>query len=76
MNTSKAFDRVSHAALVNKLGNYGIRGFLFNWFHDYLHGREQQVTTFGATSSEKSVSSGVPQGMQYTRSNFVPPLRE
>jgi hypothetical protein len=58
----KAFDKVSHAALVNKLANYGNRGSLLNWFSHYLHCRQQCVTTLGATSSEKPVSSGVPQG--------------
>ena len=61
MDMSKAFDKVSHAALVNKLANYGIRGSLLNWFSHYLHGRQQRVTTLGATSSKKPVSSGVPQ---------------
>ena len=59
---SKAFDKVSHAALVNKLANYGIQGSLLNWFSHYLHGRQQRVTTLGATSSEKPVSSGEQQG--------------
>jgi sarcosine oxidase/L-pipecolate oxidase len=59
---SKAFDKVSHTALVNKLANYGIRGSLLNWFSHYLHGRQQRVITLGATSSKKPISSGVPQG--------------
>ena len=62
MDMSKAFDKVSHAALVNKLANYGIRGSLLNWFSHYLHGRQQLVTTLGGMSSKKTVSSGVPQG--------------
>ena len=62
MDMSKAFDKVSHAALVNKLAIYGIRGSLLNWFSHYLHGRQQRVTTLDATSSAKPVSSGVPQG--------------
>jgi hypothetical protein len=62
MDMSKAFDKVSHAALVNKLANYGIRGSLLNWFSHYLHGRQQLVTTLEGMSSKKPVSSGVPQG--------------
>ena len=62
MDMSKAFDKVNHAALINKLANYGIRGSLLNWFLHYIHGRLQRVTTLGATSSKKPVSSGVPQG--------------
>jgi hypothetical protein len=63
LDMSKAFDKVSHAALVNRLANYGIRGSLLNCFSHYLHGRQQRVTTLVATSSEKQVSSGVPQGV-------------
>ena len=39
LDMSKAFDKVSHDALVNKLANYGIQGSLLNWFSHYLHGR-------------------------------------
>ena len=52
LDMSKAFDKVSHDALVNKLANYGIQGSLLNWFSHYLHGRQQCVTTLGATSSK------------------------
>ena len=62
MDMSKAFDKVSHTALINKLRNYNIGGFLLQWFTSYLHDRQQRVTTLGATSSQKPVCSGVPQG--------------
>ena len=62
MDMSKAFDKVSHAALIAKLERYNINGSLLDWFSSYLYNRRQRVTTLGATSSEKPVSSGVPQG--------------
>ena len=62
MDMSKAFDKVSHTALINKLRNYNIGGSLLQWFTSYLHDCQQRVTTLGATSSQKPVCSGVPQG--------------
>ena len=62
MDMSKAFDKVSHTALINKLRQYKIGGPLLQWFASYLHGRQQRVTILGATSSKKPVCSGVPQG--------------
>ena len=60
MDMSKAFDKVSYTALINKLRKY-IGGSLLQWFTSYLHDRQQRVTTLGATSSQKPVSlcSGV-----------------
>ena len=52
---SKAFDKVSHTTLINKLRQYKIGGPLLQWFASYLHGRQQRVTILGATSS-KSLS--------------------
>ncbi|CAB4034019.1 Hypothetical predicted protein [Paramuricea clavata] len=51
---SKAFDKVNHETLLNKLNNC--------CFKTYLLDRRQRVTVLGATSSEKLVPSGVPQG--------------
>ncbi|CAB3996921.1 RNA-directed DNA polymerase from mobile element jockey [Paramuricea clavata] len=62
MDMSKAFDKVSHTALINKLQQYNIGGPLLQWFTSYLHDCQQRVTTLGATSSKKTVCSGVPQG--------------
>ena len=59
---SKAFDKVSHVTLIAKLRQYHINGSLLEWFSSYPHDRRQRVTILGATSSEKPVSSGVPQG--------------
>ena len=45
MDMSKAFDKVDHAFLLNKLRQYNIGGSLLRWFCSYLHGRQQRVTT-------------------------------
>ncbi len=59
---SKAFDRINHRKLINKLRNYGCGGSLLKWFTSYLTGRRQRVTVLGATSNTLPISSGVPQG--------------
>jgi hypothetical protein len=63
MDMSKSFDEVNHQILIHKLYNCcGICGSLLGWFSSYLLNRRQRVTVLGATSSEKPVMSGVPQG--------------
>ena len=63
MDMSKAFDDVNHQILIHKLYNcFGISGSLLGWFSPSLLNRRQRVTVLRATSSEKPVMSGVPQG--------------
>ena len=59
---SAAFDLVNHSALVYKLEELGIGGYLLNILKDFLHNRKQRVLVNGAASELKPVISGVPQG--------------
>lgn len=59
---SKAFDRIDHVLLLEKLYKAGIHGSLFRWFSSYIRNRSQAVTTNGFTSTWMSIPSGVPQG--------------
>ncbi|CAH2091306.1 unnamed protein product [Euphydryas editha] len=59
---SKAFDRIPHAKLINKLEKAGIHGDLLRWLSSYLENRSQAETVKGRVSSFVPVSSGVPQG--------------
>ena len=59
---SKAFDKVRHDLLMEKLRDAGLGGNLLTWFRAYLYGRRQRVTVLGATSRDLPVTSGVPQG--------------
>lgn len=62
LDFSKAFDRVPHNRLCEKLSYYGIRGPLLLWIKHYLFNRHQRVIIDGTSSYPSVVSSGVPQG--------------
>ena len=62
LDFSKAFDKVNHAVLLQKLCNFGISGSLLQWCESYLSNRRQRVVLDGISSSWSDVSSGVPQG--------------
>jgi hypothetical protein len=62
LDFAKAFDTVDHNILLSKLSHYGIRGTMLKWFESYLQNRKQIVKYNKATSDEKYVKCGVPQG--------------
>lgn len=59
---SKAFDKVDHDLLCEKLLNIGFSGHLVLFFQSYFYKREQYVTYNGFTSQMITATSGVPQG--------------
>ena len=59
---SKAFDKVSHRLLLNKLPTFDIPRQLLVWFENYLNGRKFQVRVYNELSDPRIVTSGVPQG--------------
>jgi len=62
LDLAKAFDKVSHQRLLNKLKACGIHGKLYAWIADWLVGRRQRVCLQGEYSLWRWVLSGVPQG--------------
>lgn len=58
----KAFDRVDHVILLNKLQILGIHGDLLRWTESYLSNRSQAVVMGGYRSDFITVPTGVPQG--------------
>jgi hypothetical protein len=62
LDFSKAFDKVPHKRLLNKLNYYGIRSNTLQWIYSFLHDRKQLVLLEGVKSSTATVDSGVPQG--------------
>lgn len=59
---SKAFDKINHNLLLNKLLEIGVHGDLLRWIKSYIVNRSQAVALRGFISGFLPVSSGVPQG--------------
>ena len=62
LDREKAFDKVPHDLLIEKLQSFGIYGNLLKWLNSYLTNRQQRVVLEGKSSSWLEVTSGVPQG--------------
>ena len=62
LDFSKAFDKVDHLILLEKLRLLGITGKLYNWIRSFLLDRSQSVMVNGFLSDPVHVKSGVPQG--------------
>ena len=62
LDFSKAFDKVDHQCLLQKLSLTGIGGKLGRWIHSFLTKRKQTVLANNTFSDEVNVVSGVPQG--------------
>ena len=58
----KAFDKVAHSRLVQKLEYYRIRGKPLVWIKSFLANRSLRVAVEGSYSTPCKVTSGVPQG--------------
>jgi hypothetical protein len=63
LDFKKAFDKVPHSLLLQKLQRIpGLHPQLANWIQDFLTERTQRVVVKGTYSGITSVTSGVPQG--------------
>ena len=62
MDFAKAFDKVPHQRLLNKMSAYGIEGNLLKWISSFLSERCQRVKVNNSYSSFSTVNSGIPQG--------------
>ena len=61
LDFSKAFDRVNHKIMLQKLDHYGVRGVANNWVRSYLSERTQYCTFGDKKSSTTQITCGVPQ---------------
>ncbi len=59
---SKAFDKISHEILLNKLTSFGVDGAYLEWFRTYLIDRSQCVVIGDMKSHAITPTSGIPQG--------------
>ena len=59
---AKAFDKVDHGLLIQKLKFYGISDTFLTWISNFLSNRTQTVLINNHHSYPTSVQSGVPQG--------------
>ena len=62
LDFAKAFDRVPHALLMEKLSKTDIDDYIISWIHNFLLHRSQCVVLDGKESNFLPVTSGVPQG--------------
>ena len=62
LDFAKAFDKVPHERLLEKVKSKGVGTKLLGWLRDWLTDRKQRVTCEGNLSEECTVESGVPQG--------------
>ena len=62
LDFSKAFDKVDHLGLIDKMTAYGISEDILKWTRSFLHDRKQKVIVEGIESDPHPVLSGVPQG--------------
>ena len=62
LDFAKAFDKVDHYILCNKLKEKRIGGRVGAWLYNFLSNRTLQVSANGALSKPAAVLSGVPQG--------------
>ena len=59
---SKAFDKLNHKIIIDRLKQYSLPDGFINWCSNYLQNRKQRVIIGNMTSRTLSISSGVPQG--------------
>ena len=62
LDFAKAFDKVPHKRLLEKIAGHGIRGKVLQWITAWLTNRQQRVCLQGFLSNWTIVISGVPQG--------------
>lgn len=68
---SKAFDKVTHSILSEKLHSIGIRDPILSWLISYVTNRKQIVKVKNFISEPFNIPSGVPQGSHLAPLLFI-----
>ena len=71
LDFAKAFDKVDHTILLEKVKKHGIGGKIGRWIMEFLKERKFRVVANGCMSREEDVISGVPQGTVLAAILFV-----
>ena len=71
LDFAKAFDKVDHQILLEKVRKHKISGKLGKWIQEFLRDRKFRVVANGYMSEEEEVTSGVPQGTVLAAILFV-----
>ena len=59
LDFAKAFHKVPHERMLDKLDHHGVRGSLLQWLRHFLTARTQKVVCNGTPSQPKTVISSV-----------------
>ena len=62
LDFAKAFDKVPHLRLIQKLIAHGIKGQILEWIKSWLRDRQQKTVLNGESSQWSNILSGVVQG--------------
>ena len=71
LDFAKAFDKVDHQILLEKVKKHKISGKIGRWIQEFLKDRKFRVVANGNMSEEEEVTSGVPQGTVLAAILFV-----
>ena len=68
---SKAFDRVDHTTVINKLVSFGIPASIIKWFASFLSSRQQRVKISKIFSGWLTLNGSMPQGSWLGPLSFI-----
>ena len=71
LDFAKAFDKVDHTILLEKIAKHKIKGKIGRWILEFLSNRKYKVIANGESSELQEVISGVPQGTVLAAILFV-----
>ena len=71
IDLQQAYDRVWRQGLFMKMSNLGIHGKMYSWIKGFLQNRTIRTCYNGATSAQKTLDEGLPQGSSLSCTLFL-----